>query len=223
MKWTDVDYISLPAAEGSAAHAHAEGLHPFVSKVAPEGSLQGFQIPYIGGLINMEPRTLWGKLLLKEREEYAFSEPQVRTCMGQQPGALSSKEACSRCWQQTLAQRQHSNVASEWIIPRGSPPSTRWPSLKTSCSSATWAAQNRASPRGQKRVLTQTLQEMTSRSQPLQNRLKMSAVPHQHNLGDINVALVITIMYLIRWQNNMLPARLLQGHKLMAPCSYRCL
>ena len=69
----------------------------------------------------MEPRTLWGKLLLKEREEYAFSEPQVRTCMGQQPGALSSKEACSRCWQQTLAQRQHSNVASEWIIPHGSP------------------------------------------------------------------------------------------------------
>ena len=100
---------------------------------------------------------------------------------------------------------------SSWL-----PPSTRWPSLKTRCSSATWSAQNRASPRGQKRVLTQTLQEMTSRSQPLQNRLKMSAVPHQHNLGDINVALVITIMYLIRWQNNMLPARLLQGHKLVS-------
>ena len=44
----------------------------------------------------------------------------------------------------------------------------------------------------------------------------MSAVPHQHNLGDISVALVITIMYLIRWQNNMLPARLLQGHNLVS-------
>ncbi len=43
----------------------------------------------------------------------------------------------------------------------------------------------------------------------------MSAVPHQHNLGDINVALVITIMFLIRWQDNMLPTRLLQSHNLV--------
>ena len=62
-------------------------------------------------------------------------------------------------------------------------------------------------------------QQVAAAAEPM----KMSAVPHQHNLGDINVALVITIMYLIRWQDNMLPARLLQGHKLMAPCSYRCL
>ena len=33
----------------------------------------------------------------------------------------------------------------------------------------------------------------------------------QHNLGDTS-ALVVTTMYLIRWQNNTLPARLLQRH-----------
>ena len=82
--------------------------------------------------------------------------------------------------------------------------------------SAAWSEQNRASPRRQRRVFTQTVQEMTSRSQPQQNRLKMSAVPHQHNLGDINVALVITIMFLIRWQDNMLPTRLLQSHNLVS-------
>ena len=109
-----------------------EDFNRCVIKVAPEGSMQGFQIPYIGGFINMEPCTLWGKFLLIEREKYAFSGPQARACMGQQPGALSSKEPCNRCWQQTLAQRQYSNVASEWMIPRGSP-STRWPSLKTRC------------------------------------------------------------------------------------------
>ena len=41
----------------------------------------------------MEPCTLWVKFLLEEREENPFSEPQVRTCMGQQPGALDSKRA----------------------------------------------------------------------------------------------------------------------------------
>ena len=70
-----------------------EDFNRFVTKVAPEGSLQGFQIPYIEDLINMEPCTLWGRFLLKEREEYAFSGPQVRACMGQQPGALNSKRA----------------------------------------------------------------------------------------------------------------------------------
>ena len=34
-----------------------------------------------------------GKFLLEEREEDAFSGPQVRACMGQQPGALNSKRA----------------------------------------------------------------------------------------------------------------------------------
>ena len=70
-----------------------EDFNRFVIKVAPEGSLQGFKIPYIEDLINMEPCTLWSRFLAKEGEEYAFSGPQVRDCMGQQPGALSSKRA----------------------------------------------------------------------------------------------------------------------------------
>ena len=41
----------------------------------------------------MDPCTLWGKFLVEEREEWAFSEPQVRACMGQQPGALNSERA----------------------------------------------------------------------------------------------------------------------------------
>ena len=40
----------------------------------------------------------------------------------------------------------------------------------------------------------------------------MSTVPHQRNLVDNNRALVITIMHLTRWQDSMLPPRLLQGH-----------
>ena len=78
--------------------------------------------------------------------------------------------------------------------------------------SATWSVQNRTSRREQRRVFIQILQETTSRWQPLQDQLKMSTVPHQHNLVDINVALVITIMYLFIRQDNMLPARLLQSH-----------
>ena len=58
-----------------------EDFNRFALKVAPEGSLQGFQIPYIENLIKIEPCTLWGKFLLKEREEYAFSGPQARACM----------------------------------------------------------------------------------------------------------------------------------------------
>ena len=38
-----------------------ENPNRFVIKVAPEGSLQGSQIPYIKDLINMEPCTLWSK------------------------------------------------------------------------------------------------------------------------------------------------------------------
>ena len=70
-----------------------EDFNHVVFKVAPEGSLQGSQTPYIEDLINMEPCTLWGKFLLEELEECAFSGPQVRACMGQQPGALNSKES----------------------------------------------------------------------------------------------------------------------------------
>ena len=78
--------------------------------------------------------------------------------------------------------------------------------------SAAWSARNSTLSREQRRVFIQILQEMTSRWQPLQDQLKMSTVPHQHNLVDINVALVITIMYLFMRQDNMLPARLLQSH-----------
>ena len=45
----------------------------------------------------------------------------------------------------------------------------------------------------------------------------MSAVPHPHHLVNTSVTLVITIMYLNQWQGNMLQARLLQGHNLIAP------
>ena len=63
----------------------------FVINVAPEGSLQGFQIRYIEDLINLEPCTLRGKPLFEERNECAFPEPQIRACKGQQPGTLSSE------------------------------------------------------------------------------------------------------------------------------------
>ena len=42
-----------------------ENSNRFVIKVAPEGSLQGFQIPYIEDLINIEPCTLRGKSLFR--------------------------------------------------------------------------------------------------------------------------------------------------------------
>ena len=44
----------------------------------------------------------------------------------------------------------------------------------------------------------------------------MSAVPHPHYLGDISVALVITVMYLNKWQDHILPARLLQDHNVLS-------
>ena len=73
---------------------HTQGnFNRFLIKVTPEGSSRGFQIPYIQNLINMEPCTLWGKFLVREREEYSFSGPQARACREQQPGALSSKWA----------------------------------------------------------------------------------------------------------------------------------
>ena len=50
----------------------------------------------------------------------------------------------------------------------------------------------------------------------MQKRIKMSAVPHPHYLVNTSVTLVITIMYLNKWQDNMLPTRLLQGHNLVS-------
>ena len=82
--------------------------------------------------------------------------------------------------------------------------------------SAAWAVQHRGSLREQRQHFGSILAEMTRRLQPLQSQLKQSAVPHQHKLLDINVSMVITIMYLIKWQDNMLPTRLLQGHNLVS-------
>ena len=48
-------------------------------------------------------------------------------------------------------------------------------------------------------------------------RIKMSAVPHPHYLVNTSFTLVITIMYLNQWQDNMLPTRPLQGINLVAP------
>ena len=69
-KWTTVDYTSCFLAGASLPREvplmHTqEDFNRFVIKVAPEGSMQGFQIPYIGNFSNMEPCTLWGKFLLR--------------------------------------------------------------------------------------------------------------------------------------------------------------
>ena len=58
-------------------------------------------------------------------------------------------------------------------------------------------------------------EELNRRFQPCRN-MKMSAVPHPHYLVDTSVTRVITLMYLSKWQNNMLPTRLLQGHNLVS-------
>ena len=178
-----------------------ENSNRFLIKVAPEGSLQDFQIPYIGDLINMEPCTLWGKSLLEEREEYAFSGPQARACMGQQPGALSSKRALQPLpttgpEEEAAFQSGIQMASASWL------PFEEVAFTEDMMFSATWSAQNRASQE-QKWTFTQILQELNRRLQPLQKQLKMSAVPHQHYLIDINVALVITIMQVTKWQDRL--------------------
>ena len=172
-------------------------LNRIVIKVTPEGSMQGFPIPYSEGFINMEPCTLWGKFLVIEREKYAFPGPQARARMGQQPSALSSKKAL----QPLLATGLGEEAAFQCSIRMANPswlPCDEVTFTEDMLFSAAWLVQNRASLRGHRRTGKQILQVMTSRSQPLQNRVKMSAVPHLHNLVDINVTLVITIIYLIR-------------------------
>ena len=57
--------------------------------------------------------------------------------------------------------------------------------------------------RRQRHTFTQIPQGMKRRLQPLQKQLKMSALPHQHHLGDINVVLVITIIYSTKWQDRL--------------------
>ena len=182
----------------------------FVIKVAPEGSSQGFQIPYVKDLINMEPCTLWGKFLLKEREEYAFAGPQVRACMRQQPGALSSR----RPMQPLLAPNLGKEAAfqcgirvasSSWI------PSTRRPSLKT-C---------RFQQRGRCRTKLhlenggelshrscRDEQQVAANTEAIKD--ECSSPPAQP--GRQHFALVITIMHLTRWQDSMLPQDSPKGH-----------
>ena len=179
-----------------------ENFNRFVFKVAPKGSLQGFQSPYIEDLINMEPCTLWGKFLLEEREEYAFSGPQVRACMGQQPSALSSKGALQPLPTTGLEEEAacHSGIqmaSASWL------PFDEVAFTEDMTFSAAWAVQNKTSLRRQRHTFTQIPQGMNRRLQPLQKRLKMSAFPHQHHLADINGALVITIMYSIKWLDRL--------------------
>ena len=119
-----------------------EDFNRFVIKVAPEGSLQGFRIPYIEDLINMEPCTLWGRFLFEECEEYAFSGPQVRACRGQQPGALSNR-ALQPLLAQALGRRQHSNLASSWPVLVA--PLRRGGFTEDMLFSAAWSVQNRTS------------------------------------------------------------------------------
>ena len=176
-----------------------ENSNRFVIKVAPEVSLQGFQIPYIEDLINMEPCTLRGKSLLEERKECAFSEPQVRACMGQQPGALGSKRALQPLptagLEEEAAFQSGIQMANASWLPFDGAAFTR----DTMCSAA-WSAQSRTALRRHKRTFTQILQEIERRLQPLQKRSKMRAFPHQRYLVDINIALVFAIMRLIKWQ-----------------------
>ena len=179
-----------------------ENFNPFVFKTAPKGSLQDFQNPYIEDLTNMEPCILWGKFLLEEREEYAFSRLQARACMGQQPSALSSKGALQPLPTTGLEEEAacHSGIqmaSASWL------PFDEVAFTEDMTFSAAWSVQNKTSLRRQRHTFTQIPQGMRRRLQPLQKRLKMSAFPHQHHLVDINVALVITIMYSIKWQDRL--------------------
>ena len=72
----------------------------------------------------MEPCILWGKFLLEEREEYAFSRLQARACMGQQPSALSSKGALqplptTGLEEEAACQSGIQMASASWLPPRG--------------------------------------------------------------------------------------------------------
>ena len=138
-----------------------EEFNRFALKMSSEDSLQGCQIPYIEGLINIEPCTLWGKFLPNEREEYAFSGPQVRACMGQQPGAPSSK----RIMQPLSATCVVKEAAFQCGIRLTS--ASRLPSDEVAFTedmlfSAAWSVQNRTTLRRQRWAFTQILQELCS-------------------------------------------------------------
>ena len=69
--------------------------------------------------------------------------------------------------------------------------------------SAAWAVHNKTSLRRQRHAFTQIPQGMKRRVTAFAEQLKMSVLPHQHHLGDINVDLVITIIYSIKWQGRL--------------------
>ena len=150
----------------------------------------------------MEPCTLRGKSLLEERKECAFSEPQVRACMGQHPGALGSKRALqpppTAGLEVEAAFQSGIQMANASWLPFDGVAFTRDTML-----AASWSVQSRTSLRKQKRTLTQILQEIERRLQHLQERSKMRAFPHQRYLVDINIALVFASMRLIEWRGRL--------------------
>ena len=133
-----------------------EEFNRFALKMSLEDNLQGFQIPYIEDLIDIEPCTLWGKFLLKEREKYAFSGPQARACMRRQPGALSSKRnmqplLATGLVEESALQRGIRMASASWL------PFDEVAFDEDMLFSATWSVPNRATRRGQRRAGTQIL------------------------------------------------------------------
>ena len=106
-------------------------------------------------------------------------------------------------------------MTPEWLIHRGSP-STRWPSLRTCRFQQLGQFSTEDHSEDKRRVLGQILAEMTERLQPLQDQSRRSATPHQHKRVDVNVAMVITIMFCSRRQANMLPTKPLQDHNVVS-------
>ena len=119
--------------------------------------------------------------------------------MGQQPGALNSKRAMQPLLETGLGKEAAFQCGirmanSSWL------PFDEVAFTEDMLFSAAWTVQHRASLREQRREFGSVLAEMTRRLQPLQSQLKKSAVPHQHKLVDINVAMVITLMFCSGWQ-----------------------
>ena len=158
-----------------------EDVTRFVFKVAPEGSLQGFRIPYTEGLISMKPCILWAKFLLEEREEVALSGPQIRTYMGQQPGALNSKRAMQPLPETGLGdgatfQRSIRMGNASWL------PLDEIALTEDMLFSAAWSVQRRQF-REQRSEVGSVLVEVARKLQPVQRQLRRCAAPHQPSFG----------------------------------------
>ena len=144
-----------PACQRGATHAHAGGFQPLCHQDSTRRQLASFRIPYIEDLINMEPCTLWGKFLLREREEHASSGPQAKARMWQQPGTLNSESTMQPLLMTSLSGRSsnpmwHPMVNSSWL-PCGEVTFTEDMVL-----SAAWTQQNRTSRRREKLQPRQT-------------------------------------------------------------------